>query len=208
VGRVLFHSVSSSCSLSLSLTFSLSLSLCNWFPKSLYSAASCLLMYRCVCLRKLFAFIHESFSGQQQFGPGAAFDGEMCACRDGYVVRDGMCRRAAAGAAASGEDVPRGKRGRGGGRGGNGAGKGGAGAGGKAAGSGRREGRREGRAAAAASEAGAAGGREGRRDAGRAGRSDRCGDAGFRAQTAGCERAPAARSSDGSVGQSRTLRSC
>jgi len=30
---------------------------------------------------------------EQQFGEGAEFDGEMCACRKGFVVKGGMCRR-------------------------------------------------------------------------------------------------------------------
>lgn len=34
---------------------------------------------------------------EQQFGEGAEFDGEMCACRKGYVVRGGMCRKVARG---------------------------------------------------------------------------------------------------------------
>jgi len=34
---------------------------------------------------------------EQQFGEGAEFDGEMCACRKGYVVRGGMCRKLARG---------------------------------------------------------------------------------------------------------------
>mmetsp|Transcript_9658 Transcript_9658/g.32326 ORF Transcript_9658/g.32326 Transcript_9658/m.32326 type:complete len:857 (-) Transcript_9658:1299-3869(-) len=34
-----------------------------------------------------------SFVCVQQFGEGAEFDGEMCACRKGYVVLGGMCRK-------------------------------------------------------------------------------------------------------------------
>lgn len=41
---------------------------------------------------------------EQQFGEGAEFDGEMCACRKGYVVRGGMCRKVARGSGKGGSD--------------------------------------------------------------------------------------------------------
>lgn len=52
-----------------------------------------------------------NFLCEQQFGEGAEFDGEMCACKKGYVVRGGSCRRASAAAGALEEVVKkRGKK--------------------------------------------------------------------------------------------------
>jgi len=45
---------------------------------------------------------------KQQFGEGSEFDGEMCACRLGYVVKGGVCRISAGtdDKALSSEDEP------------------------------------------------------------------------------------------------------
>ncbi len=51
-----------------------------------------------------------NFLCEQQFGEGAEFDGEMCACKKGYVVRGGSCRRASGSSAVDDGGKKRGKK--------------------------------------------------------------------------------------------------